>query len=116
MEEVRELVDGEYGKIIFGGVGGGSKKDKRNNITVDSEGFRHSINDQPAYIHFYSDGTKRSEIWYKHGIDHRLTGPSWISYNDNGEIYMKGYYIEGKEYTREDWEVEVNRIQMLNEI
>ena len=83
---------------------------------VDSEGFLHNINDEPAYICHYKSGDVSAKYWLKHGKDHRLTGPAFIAYQPDGVISIKRYRIYGKDLTKEEWETEVNRIKMLEEI
>lgn len=57
-----------------------------------------------------------SKWWYKHGKLHRLTGPAFICYKENGKIIDKEYWIEGIILTKEQWETEANRINLLTEI
>jgi hypothetical protein len=52
----------------------------------------------------FSNGVK---IWYKNGLTHRLDGPAY-EYKENKE-----WYIEGKEYTEEEFN---NKIQQLPNI
>ena len=119
MEEVRELVDGEVG--IFRCLDGdaGFKKGECNKITVDSDGLMHNINDKPSYIEYYiADEFKKLHCyhWFNHGIKDRLTGPTFIIYQINGKETGREYWIKGKRLTQEQWELEVNRVNMLNEI
>ena len=117
MEEVRELLDGEKGKFYYeNGDLGWDEKDIHNKITVDSNYFEHSYNDEPAFTHFNQGKIICYKFWYNHGHQHRLTGPSYIEYGDNGEIEHKNYYINGKRLTQEQWETEVNRINLLEEL
>lgn len=62
----------------------------KNNLIIkeskDKQGSLHSFNDKPAVV--FKDGT---EIWYKHGLIHRLNGYARI--DRNGEKY---YFIDGK--------------------
>ena len=115
--EIRELKDGEEAKYhhwtsindqIFLG-------NKRTKVTIDLNKYFHSYNDEPAYISYYDEDEKNyinNEQWYEHGYVHRLTGPATIDYNH----YEKQYCIYGKRMSQEEWEVEVNRLLMLNEI
>ena len=116
MEVVRVLKLGEKSKVYFHGKYLDYNQNfKSTKITVDSNDFEHSINDQPSYIDYEDDTRKKieGEYWSKHGYPHRLTGPAYIGCDsiDDGE-----YWIEGKEYSKSDWETEVNRINILNEI
>ena len=117
MEEVRELVDGEEGYFhyINGDIGSDQKSDT-NKITVDKDGFEHSIDDKPAYINYYGLSNKSIEIWYKHGREHRLTGPAYVCYGEYNILVSKGYWIEGKRLTQEEFETYINRYKLLNEI
>ena len=111
MEEVRELKNGEVGKRYLGcDTVFTIMKAKGNKITVDKYNFVHSTNDEPAII---KDIYK---CWLEHGRRHRLNGPGFITYYEDGTIEGKMYYINGKKLLQEEWEIEVNRINMLNEI
>lgn len=41
----------------------------------------HRDDDKPAYIHFTKTGEITEEAWYVNGINHRVGGPSSISYS-----------------------------------
>ena len=79
-------------------------------IMVDSYGFLNSINDEPSYTRMHQ-GRKYEEAWYKHGYFHRLTGPACISYDSNGEIYYKEYWVENKEYSEEEFDRVVKQLE-----
>ena len=61
----------------------------KNNLIIkenkDEQGYLHSYNDKPAVV--FKDGT---ELWYKHGLIHRLNGCARI--DRDGEKY---YFIDG---------------------
>ena len=78
-------------------------------ITVDINGFIHSINDNPS-VHFYNGGGG-TKWWFKHGRKHRLTGPARI----NIELGTNEYWIEGEQLTQEQFETYINRMELLNE-
>ena len=80
--------------------------------TVDSNMLLHSFDDKPGRIEEWGD--KSVSYWYKHGSCHRLTGPAFI-WTEN-KFFSSYYFIHGKQLSKENWENEVNRIQMLNEI
>lgn len=61
-------------------------KTTNSNITVDSEGFLHSYNDEPAIVN------SEYKEWYEHGRIHRVGNPAHIP---NSEVQY-GY----KRYTR----------------
>ena len=120
METIRKLEDGELGKYydstseIVRQI-----KTSNNKVTVDNKGFAHSYNDEPAIIHFLTfnnKSVKHFEYWFDHGYKHRLTGATYIRYSENDILANKIYYIQGKQFTQEQWKFEVNRINMLNEI
>ena len=54
---------------------------------------------------------KNDEIVYVDSNDllHNLNGMAWFYLGES-------YYIHGKYYEKQDWEIEVNRIKMLEEI
>lgn len=58
----------------------------------DKHDHFHRENDLPAIV--YSTGIK---VWYKHGILHRIGGPSYVDPIDNEEEWMQ----DGK-FHRED--------------
>ena len=119
MEEVSVLKKGEPAKYFNnkGEIDFNTSCDKR---YVDSNGFLHSINDQPAYVVYHGKiinevTTIHSEHWFNHGRYHRLTGPTFIRNNEDGSIHYTEYWINNKELTKEQWEIEVNRYELLNE-
>ena len=117
MEDVRKVEPGEKVKY-YSNYNNEVNEDASNDERyVDSNGFLHNINDLPAIIGYFDDGNKSAEFWSKHGRDHRLTGPAYISYNLDGKILHKEYWIDGNRiHSKEEFETEVNRLQMLNEI
>ena len=82
---------------------------------MDKDGFAHSYNDEPSNIFNYNTGEKRL-TYRKHGRMHRLTGPTLIDFSSDGSIRLKRYYIENKELSQEQWEIEVNRLNLLSEL
>ena len=108
MDEVRELEDGEEAKyygyyytIITTII---TIKEKNNIICVDREGVIHSFNDKPAYINYQQNNKKDFEVWFNHGKEHRLTGPARITYDGEGNIRKKYYFIDGKYLTQQEFE------------
>ena len=69
----------------------------KNNLIIkeskDEQGNLHSYNDKPAVV--FKDGT---ELWYKHGLIHRLNGHARIDRNRE-----KYYFIDGKLIDPEDF-------------
>ena len=110
------LKDGEgaksynrHGSIVY------DIKDEYIKITIDSNDFIHTYNDEPGYIR-KNGRNKESEQWFNHGYRHRLNGPAFIEYfNDHG-LVEEFYFINGNLLTQQEFETEVNRISMLNEI
>ena len=62
---------------------------------------------------YSKDGKLEYKEYRKHGVLHNLFGTAW--YNEDSKI-KESYYIDGKEMTKEDWEIKRNRILMLEEI
>ena len=120
-------------------------KIKKDIITTDYDGFLHSYDDKPAKVSYEYDGTVKRKLWYKNGRLHRENDkPALISFGTcNGKIYAEKYYyingqlhrtngeaiiggvtdgfyyyfLYGKRYNvKEEWEMEVNRILILNEL
>ena len=48
------------------------------------------------------------------GFFHNLNGYSY--FNEHSPFGAYFFYIHGKEYTKEDWDIERNRIKMLDEL
>ena len=116
MEEVRELKDGEIGNFYYSnGDIGFYTKHNLCKIIVGSNNFIHNINDEPSITYLYGDLSLHQKHWYKHGILHRLNGPSWIKYH-KGHPYENEYWIEGKSLSQQEFEIEKNRLEMLNEL
>jgi len=41
--------------------------------------------------------------WYLNGIHHRLDGPAWQRWDENGELINEDYYINDKKLSKEEW-------------
>ena len=89
--------------------------DNYTSFSVDENNYLHSFDDNPSASYTTATGGIQ-ERWSKHGITHRLTGPSFICKKSSGEIWLFRYEIEGKEYAQEEFEVIANRINLLNEL
>ena len=76
-------------------------------FTLNSDGFLHSFNNQPAL--FTPD--RRYLYWFKNGYLHNENNIGFY----NRAINKSEYYIENKQLTKRDWEIAVNRINMLKE-
>lgn len=66
-------------------------------IYVDSKGHAHRL-DGPA-IQYHSGCNQGHRAWYLHGKRHRLDGPAVIK----AWTQCKEYWIEGKQYTEEEF-------------
>lgn len=55
--------------------------------------------DGPAFISYYNNGQKAHEQYYKKDVPHRIGGPAHIWYYGNGQIESEEYYIDGVKYT-----------------
>ena len=77
-------------------------------FSINSDRFLHSFDDKPSLI------IGNSSYWDYNGLQHRINGPALI------ETYSKGtnlqYFLYGVEYSKEQWEIEKNRIKTLEEI
>ena len=114
---VRKLNTGEVYKYYIGGFDNiiHSKCGKGCDIWVDENNFEHNENVLPSYIEYHN---KKKNFPYrgmfrKNGKLHNLFGPAIIFYDGDN----KSYWIDGKRYdNKKDWEIEVNRIKMIEEI
>ena len=83
-------------------------------IWVDEDGFLHNENNKPAKIHYSEIGHKETYLEYmEHGKLHNLFGPAVIWVNG---LMGVSYFINGVVLSKYNWEIEVNRIKMLEEI
>lgn len=95
-----------------------------------ANGCYHNFNDKPAVKQIF-DGNIRLQLWYKHGLRHRIdnpavilyyntnivkerqwwfndqlhntTGPAIIKYNESGDIEISLYLINGNELSFIEW-------------
>lgn len=78
------------------------KQDRDCSYTVDNEGRLHSIKDFPAII-IHKDGIRFSELWYDHGVLHRVNGgPARVDYFKSGAVMCEWWYDHGKIHRDED--------------
>jgi hypothetical protein len=61
--------------------------------------------DGPAIIFYGEDGSIIEEYWHVAGRLHRTDGPATFRLSGNAAVFS--YYLEGKKYTKEQWEQEV---------
>ena len=84
-------------------------------IKVDENNFIHSEPNEVSSIVKIVGGYIKQ--FYKHGKLHNLYGPAAIHHEKRKYIINDEFYwIEGKSYSKSDWEIERNRVIMLNEI
>ena len=81
-------------------------------ITIDSNGFLDSYNDDPAIDYF--NGRMMKLLYYQHGYLHRETGPSIIV--DHMYVPKESFYLNGVNLSKEEYEIRMNRKTMLEEI
>ena len=72
------------------------------NVFKDENGDYHR-EDGPAYI----GANGICQIWYIHGQKHREDGPAVI-----WKLSDEQYFLEGVEYTKDDWEKEVMKLKL----
>ena len=99
------------------------KKDCYLEVYVDKNNFLHNENGKPALID--SDGDI-SYFYYFHGYRHNVNGTAKEIYTKNGKKYepkiiderLFGIYyaLYGKRLTKEEWDLERNRLLMLDEL
>jgi len=84
----------------------------KTNDLNDSDGLIiHDKDGIPAWQEFYSNGKLAYKSYWKDNKLHNLEVASCVEYNKKGEIINEYYYIEGKEYTKEDWEQKVKELK-----
>ena len=83
-----------------------------NDVWVDENNFLHNEPNKPSKIEYSTiEKTYKKIIVYReHGILHNLFGPALIGYRESF------YVIHGNLYNKDDWEIESNRLLMLEDI
>jgi len=73
-----------------------------NNVKIIEKWFKdqnfniyHRL-DGPSYIHYYENGNLQHESWYQNGKLHREDEPSFSIYYKNGNIKQQMWYQNGK--------------------
>ena len=89
---------------------------RKDYISHNSEKQIHSFYGFPAVRLYWNGGKLRTLGWYNKGILHRLNGPAFITFNIYDETIKKSYYIFGKKINKEEFDLESNRIKMLNNL
>ena len=54
--------------------------------------------DGPAIMEFHSNGNRKLEIYYQHGLIHRPIGPAYITYHENGQVHRCWWGTGGCSY------------------
>ena len=116
---VRKAVFGEYVKIFMYGKVEESLYDEKSkfDLWVNEENFIHNIN-EPALIEYWDEmKTIFKTVEYgNNGIISSINGPARIKYYKDGGIWNLSYFINSEPYSKEEWEIEANRIKMLEEL
>ena len=87
-------------------------------IWVDENDYLHNEPELPSLI-WYNGNEKElkcREQYTKNGKLHNLNDKAWVEYDHGVTILWCSYYIEGKEYSKEEWEIERNRVKMIEEL
>ena len=88
---------------------------RKDYISRNKEKQIHSFCGFPA-VRFYNNGGKIITLaWYYNGNIHRFDGPAYIFYENNC-VVKKSYYIFGKKINKEEFDLESNRIKILNNL
>ena len=114
---IRKLKKGEFGTYInFNGTEVGFKEIGYSEVYVDNNNFLHNEDGKASLIWNNDNGTIYKIQYNFHSLIHNLFGSAIIYYNEDGTIDEERYGIFGKRLTKQEWELEVNRIKMLEEI
>lgn len=80
--------------------------------TFYKHGKIHRDGDLPASVETVLKGDKFSRLsYYKDGKHHRLTGPAEIIFEYDGRVYEQEYWINNKEYSKEEFDEYVKGIE-----
>lgn len=88
-------------------------------VYVDDQHYLHN-DTGPATETLYND--KMRTVWYaNHGKFHRLDGPAIITYRASGNILQASYYINGVNYTKEEFDeytkgLDKDQLDMLGDL
>lgn len=72
----------------------GTTNGKPCKVWKNNDGDCHRV-DGPAYITYYENGALSCEEYFINGTIHRRDGPAFISYRENGKVANDIYYIDG---------------------
>lgn len=73
-----------------------------------SNSLRH---DGPVKIDRYDNGSLTSTIWRNNGRLHREDGPAEIYYDEEGDVEVEAYHINGKELSKSEFEKSTKAIK-----
>ena len=68
--------------------------------------------DGPAFQRFYDNGPIWVETYYINGKKHREDGPAVQGFYDNGQLFHEAYFINDKEYTKSEYETEIFKMKL----
>ena len=68
--------------------------------------------DGPAYQEFHDNGKLAVEVYYINDKQHRLGGPSFQSFSETGKLNYRVYYINGKHYTKTEYDAEIFKMKL----
>jgi hypothetical protein len=98
------LPNGDYHREHGPAIVNYYKNGQRGNVCYYINGKLHR-DDGPAWVDYDEDGFVVEESWHSQGKLHRTDGPANVfHHNKDVSIY---YFLNGIEYTKEDWEREV---------
>lgn len=103
-QESKKLEVGDHFFLTYGGKSelNSYKVQPHLEIWVNDDHVLHRT-DGPAYIFSYPDGDRHCS-WHKNGLEHRIDGPSDYLIDKNGNMNTVSYYINGKRYSKEDFD------------
>ena len=114
MEE--KLLYGEEGKyyengnlIIY------KKYNDLDEVYVDEDGYLHREHNKPALMQYLRDD-EIFIVYLVHGEYHRIDGPALKYYESDGSLNCYDYFINGVMIDKDDFYIERNRIEMLEEL
>ena len=94
--------------------------ERSNVVWVDEDNLIHNEPNTVAWLRYYkkNDGDYECVEYRVHGKLHNLFGLAYVYYSIHFDkvILLAHYFIHGKVLSKEQWEIEVNRIKTLEEI
>ena len=68
--------------------------------------------DGPAFIEYRENGMIRREGYWINDMLHRLDGPAHITYNHTGNIQLIEYWINDIKYTKDQYNKELLKLKV----